>query len=242
MVTLSWFKKIHQFLTAQAFYAIAFSSFFALLFFIGRALYTQNTVIYRNLVWNLFLAWIPYVFSIIAAGFHFVYPRTWWLLIIPGCIWLIFFPNAPYILTDFLHLTSRPPVPLWYDIGLLAIFAWSGLFLAVASLRTMQELVKYHLNWFAGWIFVMSALSLGGLGLYLGRFSRWNSWDLLTQPKEIVLDLAYRFIHPFSNMQFYGFTIMFTVILLICYLMFISVGNTFVKPGNPPQEKSILPD
>jgi len=75
---------------------------------------------YIFLVWNLFLAWVPYGWSLWAATIQRRYPRDWWRLLLPGALWLLFFPNAPYIITDFVHLYQRPPVPLWYDIGLLA--------------------------------------------------------------------------------------------------------------------------
>jgi uncharacterized membrane protein len=218
-------RKIHRFLYSQAFYPITLSSIMAVAFFIGRVIFSLNDLIYRNLLWNLFLAWIPYLFSIAAIGLHLAFPKHWWPLLIPGGIWLVFFPNAPYILTDFLHLSYRPPVPLWYDIGLLASFAWSGLFLAVASLKTMHELVKTYLGWVIGWLFSGAALGLGGLGLYLGRFSRWNSWDLLSQPQEILFDIARRLANPLDNLRFFGFTLMFTAILLVCYLTFISLQH-----------------
>jgi uncharacterized membrane protein len=195
----------------------------ALSIYIGRVIFTGNWLIYRFLVWNLFLAWIPYFFSVFAAATYRLFPRSWWMLLLPGTLWLVFIPNAPYIVTDFLHLRSRPPIPIWYDIGLLASFAWTGLFLAIASLRTMHELVKAHAGWFAGWLFTTLALALGGLGLYLGRFSRWNSWDLVIQPEQILVDIGYRFINPISNLRFFGFTFMFTTFLLVCYLMFVSV-------------------
>lgn len=230
--------KINNFLIDQAFYPIILSTIFALIFYIGRAFYTKNLVVYSNLIWNLFLAWLPYLFAILSTLIHLTSPRRWWLLIPPGAFWLVFFPNAPYILTDFLHLTYRPPVPLWYDIGLLAIFAWSGLFLAVASLRNMHDLIKYHLNWFVGWIFVLSALSLAGLGLYLGRFLRWNSWDLLTDPLIILAEIHNRLVDPLSNLRLYGFTAMFTAILLVCYLMFISVGSRPEKQNSQISESS----
>ena len=216
-------RRLHNFFESQLVYPIVLSSSLAIGIYIGRVLLSGNWLIYRNLVWNLFLAWIPFFFSVMAAGAYRVFPRSWWMLLFPGALWLAFFPNAPYIVTDFLHLRQRPPVPLWYDIGLLTTFAWTGLFLAIASLRTMQKLVKAHVGWFIGWLFAALALALGGLGLYLGRFSRWNSWDLLLQPKEILAEVAYRFVNPFSNLRFFGFTFMFTAFLLVCYLMFISV-------------------
>jgi uncharacterized membrane protein len=216
-------RMLHRFFVDQAFYPILLSSLLAVGFFAGRVIYTGNWITYRNLVWNLFLAWIPYMFSMLSYGLHLVSPRQWWLLILPGSIWLAFFPNAPYILTDFLHLVYRPPVPLWYDIGLLAIFAWSGLFIAVVSLRTMHGIVRARLGWLVGWLFALVALCLGGLGLYLGRFSRWNSWDLISQPQDILVDISTQLTNPLDNLRFFGFTIMFTAILLVCYLTFTSI-------------------
>jgi uncharacterized membrane protein len=106
---------------------------------------------------------------------------------------------------------------------MFATFAWTGCFLAVASLRVMQTLVKNYLGWIVSWIFAAGALALGGLGIYLGRFSRWNSWDLFFQPKNVLFDIARHLIDPLSNLRFFGFTLAFTAFLLVLYLMFISV-------------------
>jgi uncharacterized membrane protein len=213
--------KLHRFLIDQLLYPLFLSTFLALGIFAGRVLASQSWD-HRYLVWNLFLAWIPYLASFWAASLHGLYPGRWWILLLPGMLWLAFFPNAPYILTDFFHLRELPHVPLWYDVGLLAIFAWTGLFLAIASLRTMQSIVGTYLGRLASWAFVAVILALSGLGLYLGRFSRWNSWDLLLQPVNIFEDLSVRLLNPLDNLGFVGFTLMFTAILLVCYLMFIS--------------------
>lgn len=215
--------KLHRFFSSQLLYPILLSTLLALGIYAGRIYLSGTWLVYRNLVWNLFLAWIPYGFSLLAAGLHVQFPGQWWLLIVPASIWLSFFPNAPYLLTDFLHLEERPYVPLWYDIGLLVSFAWSGLFLAIASLRTMQILARAYLGTILSWLFAFCALGLGGLGLYLGRFSRWNSWDLLLQPKDILKDVASRLIDPLSNLRFFGFIFMFTAFLFVCYLTFIAV-------------------
>lgn len=219
------FTNLHRFLTSQSLYPILLSTFLALAFFVGRVLYSGIWWHYSNLVWNLFLAWVPYLFSILAAGIYLKYPHQWWLLLVPGVLWLVFFPNAPYIVTDFLHLEYRPPVPLWYDIGLLATFAWTGCFLAIASLRTMQFLVRQSLGSFLSWAFAAGALALSGLGIYLGRFGRFNSWDLIFQPKDVVRDIFVRMLNPFNNLRFFGFTIMFTAFLLVLYLMFVSIRH-----------------
>ena len=191
---------------------------------VARIAYS-DTSRHRGLIWNLFLAWIPFMLAYFAHAVS--WRRTTLYLIIPviAFLWLIFFPNAPYIVTDFLHLEDRPQVPMWYDILMLATFAWTGCFLAIASLRTMQLIVKSYVGWFASWLFAGVALSLCGLGIYLGRFSRWNTWDLFSSPKAILRELATNVINPFSNLQFTGFTILFTAFLVVCYLTFMSISK-----------------
>jgi uncharacterized membrane protein len=212
--------RFHHFLVDHSFYPIALSTMYALALYTGRVVGSGAWLVYANLVWNLFLAWIPYGFSISADGLHRLFPRQWWWLIPPGVIWLLFFPNAPYILTDFFHLEPRYGSPLWYDMLLLIVFSFTGIFLAVASLRTMQRLVSYYAGKYVGWTFAFLALVLGGLGIYLGRFERWNSWDMLTQPERILADLLSPMTDPLNSLRFFGFSGLFTVFLLICYLMF----------------------
>jgi uncharacterized membrane protein len=215
-------QKTHQFLSSQLIYPLILSTLLAGFLFVARVLVSRSLA-YKNLPWNLFLAWLPYVFSLWAALLNLRNQGRWWLLLIPGGLWLIFFPNAPYIVTDFLHLETRPYIPLWYDITMLATFAWTGCFLAIASLRTMQILVRNYAGWIVSWLFAASVLGLGGLGIYLGRFSRWNSWDLLLNPRGVAKDIILRLIDPLSNLRFFGFTLIFTAFLLVCYLTFISV-------------------
>jgi len=216
------FKNIHQFLVHQTIYPIILSTLFALGLFSMRV-FQSYTIAYGNLIWNLFLAWLPFLFSLWASALYTARPDRRWVIIFPGFLWLIFFPNAPYIITDFLHLKDRPGIPIWYDILMLAAFAWTGLFLAIASLRTMQLLVKNHIGWLLSWIFAGSVLALAGIGIYLGRFSRWNSWDIFFSPKEILSDVIVRAANPLNNLSFYGFTGIITAFLIICYLMFISM-------------------
>lgn len=210
-------RRVHRFLARQSLYPILLSSSLAVVLFAGRVFRSQSFT-YRFLVWNLILAWIPYLASLWGAHLHRRHPRRWWYLLLPGLLWLTFFPNAPYIVTDFWHLQERAPVPIWYDIGLLSAFALTGLFLAVYSLRTMQKLVRHYLGTLLSWLFALAALGLGGLGVYLGRFLRWNSWDLLLHPQGVLADVAVRLVHPLSHPQTFGVTFLFGALLLVCYL------------------------
>lgn len=214
--------KVHRVAVSYSFYPLLLSSILALGFFAARVLYSR-TFNYGNLPWNLLLAWLPYGFSLLTIGLHRKKPAARWLLLPPAIAWLVFFPNAPYIVTDFYHLAERSSVPLWYDIGLIAIFAFTGLFLAIASLRVMHLLVDKLMGRLVGWCFAAIVLGFAGLGIYIGRFERWNSWDLLSHPLSIFKNILSRLFNPFENLRFIGFTLMFTAILFVFYLTFVSL-------------------
>ena len=140
---------------------------------------------YRFLVWNLFLAWIPLAFAVAAyvRARRRVDPLAVALLV----PWLLFFPNAPYLLTDFIHLGREPaPAPLWYDALMLSAFAWTGLLLGFASLYLVQLIVRQALGPALAWLAVFGALVLASVGVYIGRFVRFNSWDALLHPRAVV--------------------------------------------------------
>jgi uncharacterized membrane protein len=221
--------RLHRFLMRHMFYALALSSMLAVGMIIARVLRAQDGA-YIFLIWNLFLAWAPYGWSLWAAAIQRRYPREWWRLLLPGALWLLFFPNAPYIITDFVHLYTRPPVPLWYDIGLLAAFAWSGCFLAVVSLQIMQRLVRQYCGALISWLFVGASIGLSGLGVYLGRFERWNSWDLLLSPHDVLVAAARPILFPLSHIRPLGVSALFATILFICYVMFAAVAASG-QPG-----------
>ena len=107
--------------------------------------------------------------------------------------WFLFFPNAPYIVTDFVHLEHRPPVPLWFDLMMIASFAWTGLCLGYLSLYLMQEVARARFGRWISWVFVVVMLALGSVGVYAGRVLRWNSWDVVRHPRWLLhqsLDLT----------------------------------------------------
>lgn len=95
------------------------------------------------LVWNLFLAWVPFAFSKILCANNLLHK---WVLYAVVFVWLIFFPNAPYIITDFFHLQHRPPVPLWYDLVILFWASWNGLLLGFISLYNVERFLLTQFN------------------------------------------------------------------------------------------------
>ncbi len=216
----------YQFLLAHSFFPLLLSTLMASAFLAFRIFYS-GTFNYINLLWNLLLAWLPYLFSLLAFNSFGTQPKRWWQTSLFILLWLAFFPNAPYIVTDFYYLEPRPPIPLWFDISLIAIFAITGCFLALASLRSIHIIIEISVGKVLGWIFALLTLGLASLGVYLGRFARFNSWDLLLRPKPLLKELALNLLNPLDNLGFLGFTIMFTSILLVFYLMFVNASNPY---------------
>lgn len=221
-------RRIHRFVASQSVYPLVLSTMLALGILAGRILLARSWN-YTNLVWNLFLAWVPYFFSLAAYAIYQLNAKSWPVLVPITAVWLLFFPNAPYIITDFLHLEERPPVPLWYDIGVIATFAWTGFFLGIVSLRTMQFIVKKYLGAIVGWLFALSALLMSGLGIYLGRFGRFNSWDIFFNPLTVLKDILERFSSAYSILHLVAFTSVFTGVLFVSYLMFVSIRSLDIK-------------
>jgi uncharacterized membrane protein len=187
---------------------------------VGRFWYS-HTYHYWFLLWNLVLAWVPFGFAGVAYTLAPARRASLWVLVVlSALVWLAFFPNAPYILTDFLHLGSMGDiVPGWYDVLMLYWFAWTGLMLGIVSLYLMHEIVS-HLGAVAGWGFVVAAAVAGSLGIYLGRFLRWNSWDLVRRPGPLADELLGRFTDPHSQPQLLGFTLLFALLFLFIYVAF----------------------
>src|SRR5215213_4271993 len=127
----------------------------------------------------LILAWVPLVFAI--AAYSRARRRVDLLVAVLLVPWLLFFPNAPYLLTDFIHL-GEGPAPLWYDALMLSAFAWTGLLLGFASLYLVQMILRGTFGAVVSWLGVIVALGLASLGVYVGRFIRLNSWDALLHP------------------------------------------------------------
>ena len=175
---------------------------------------------YIHMIWNLFLAWVPFGASLLVQRWRWRYPGAPWLLVAPAATWLMFLPNAPYLGTDFVHLPRIPSPALWYDIGLLLAFTWAGFALAAASLSIMHRLTEAWLGGIAGWTMVLATVVLSGLGVYLGRFRRWNSWDLVFRPRDVLSDAAAQLADPLSQPQPYQVTLVFAALLLVCYLTF----------------------
>ena len=195
----------------------------------GRTLYS-HTHHFQTLVWNLFLAWIP---LLLAALIYRIATRradlTRWILVPAALVWLLFFPNAPYIVTDLVHLGQyHDNVPGWYDVLLVAWFAWTGLLLGVVSLRLMQEIVARARGSRVGWLFVVLVTAAGSLGIYVGRFLRWNSWTVFQAPVTLADTGWDRVSQPDAGELMLGFAVLFALLFLFVY----GTAYLLARPGD----------
>jgi uncharacterized membrane protein len=203
---------------AAVFALLGLGSAMCLALVLGRTLYS-HTAHFQFLVWNLCLAWLPLVLAAViyrAAARHSDLAR---LIVVPAAIvWLLFFPNAPYIVTDFVHLGQfHDNVPGWFDVMLIAWYAWTGLLLGVVSLRLMQEVVARAMGNVVGWLFVVLVTALGSVGIYLGRFLRWNSWDVFQAPLALADTGWDRANQPDAGELMLGFAVLFALLFLFVY-------------------------
>lgn len=196
---------------------VALASCVAVAMLAARVLYSGRGW-HLYLVWNLMLAWMPMGFALMFCLADEQLPRLRALRFSCACGWLLFLPNAPYMVTDFVHLAPQPPVPLWFDILLLMTFAWTGVMLGFVSLRLMQERVESRWGARAGWGFATAALALASFGIYLGRFQRFNSWSVLNRPLDVLADMAHRVFVPWEHPRTWGFTACCFAFLLLAYV------------------------
>ena len=183
---------------------------------------------YGFLLDNLLLACVPlFLSTVLRIASH--WRLHWSIQLAVFSLWLLFLPNAPYILTDILHLTWASHAPAWYDLALLLSCSGTGLLLGYLSLIDVQGIVARILGPTGGWIFALVSLVLSGFAIYLGRFLRWNSWDVLIDPPRLFGILG-ALMEPWAHGRALGVTLIFGVILTLGYLTFrILLTNPEVK-------------
>jgi uncharacterized membrane protein len=178
--------------------------------------YKTNHTLFLFLNWNLFLAFIPWALTSIVLLTPSLQGKKW--VLFPLFIsWILFFPNAPYILTDLFHLRINTKVPIWYDLVLILSFAWTGLLFGLVSLFDIERILSPFVHKRMITLISVSLLFLTGFGIYIGRFLRWNSWDILRRPTALLGDVADRFIDPASHPRTWAVTILMGLFLNMIY-------------------------
>ena len=143
--------------------------------------------------------------------------------------WLLFFPDSLYIITDLIHLESNTNVPIRYDAILLFIASFAGLALGFASVVNVEYVMEKLLPKKYIPTVIVFLIFPGSFGVYLGRFERWNSWDIISDPFMLASDIADRFISPFAHLRTWSVTFILTGLYTVCRLFLKSFPFSAIK-------------
>ena len=191
---------------------------------------------YRGLVWNLALAWVPLVLSVLLYA-AYRRRRTPLELVTVAAAWLVFLPNAPYVLTDFVHLGESHRL---FDTMIIASFAGTALAVGFASLLLVQIVATRAAGVVAGWGVVVSALFLSSLGMYLGRVQRFSSWDVVRRPRLLAWTVRERLNDPFGNRHLLLFVAAVCGFLTFAYVALYGIAMLASFAGRRPDAPVLL--
>jgi uncharacterized membrane protein len=210
----SYLKKIY-FQRSEMEKALMLSSVFSIALAFARVAYTGQ-LMFISLIWNLFLAFIPYTLTRLLMQ-RPDWVENKWKFGLAGFVWLLFIPNSFYIITDLFHLEERAVIPLWFDLALIFSFAWNGLLMGILSVRQMEKL--WQLKWQQNeLLFIYPIMLLNAFGIYIGRYLRYNSWDIVSNPFGLSEDIVYLLIHPIRNRFDWSMIFCFSVFMTLIYL------------------------
>jgi len=196
--------------------ALTFASVVSVVLVIGRIAFLHNTH-YAFLIWNLFLAWMPMLFALLAREHQREGATPGWRFFAFGAAWLLFFPNAPYIFTDVIHLT-RYYSNFYVDLVLILISALTGMVLGFLSLYLMQSVVRRMAGELMSWVFIVAVAFLSGFGIFFGRILRLNSWDIL-MPWKLFHTVGAWATQSSAYTGSVLFSLLFAAFLIVTYLM-----------------------
>ena len=189
-----------------------------------RYAYTESLGFFTFPNWNLFLAFLPWLFSTVITIFPRI-QKNKLVLIILVFLWLLFFPNSFYILTDLFHLQWKTEMPKWFDLVMILSYAWVGLLFGFMSLWDIEKIIGQIVR--RKYIPIMSSilLFLGSFGIYMGRYLRWNSWDVIREPFNLFYNISDKVLNPFLHKGTWGMTLAMFVFLSMVYWSFRFIKN-----------------
>jgi uncharacterized membrane protein len=180
---------------------------------IACRIYYSGSLLFIFLAWNIFLAWIPYIISSYLRLPSVVRWNHYLLLL----AWLLFFPNALYLVTDLIHLDIESGIPKWFDVILLFSSSAAGLMMAFISLYRVEQFLHKMAEKRIVSMLIILILFLGSFGVYIGRFLRWNSWDIISNPVRLFNSIAGRIFFPFDHLYTWGVTSVLTILFYLIY-------------------------
>jgi len=189
----------------------------------------SGTITYAFLLWNVGLAAVPTAVALALRAL--VSARRRAAALGAFAVWLCFLPNAPYIVTDFVHLQFRAPIPVWYDAALLAAFAVAGLVLGYASVAEVRSALADEFGERVASLVAFGSLFLCGFGVYVGRFLRWNSWDIVTDPLPLARVVAHGLLDPLGHPTGLAISVAYGLALMVGYTLLRRAASPLVVDG-----------
>lgn len=201
------------------------SSGFACLLLLVRIIVTGSPA-YLFLPWNLLLAFIPYwITGWLISNIRVMESRI--KLFLTLAAWLVFVPNSFYIITDLFHLSRFKAAPEWFDLLLLFSFAWNGIICGIISLRRVEIVISLRGGEKYSGLLILGVMWLSALGIYIGRFLRYNSWDIITDPFSLADDILHLIFHPFQNGYVWGMTFCYAMFMTLLYFTIKKLSDSF---------------
>lgn len=181
------------------------------------AVLANNSFDYWYLLWNLFLAWLPFIFSFAVVWSARKHGWRAGKTITFAALWFVFLPNAFYMITDYIHLQEYMRSDVMLDIVMFTMFVLTGLTLGFASVLMVHQELRKKIVRPQMAVILSGAFLLCGFALYLGRELRWNTWDLISNPFGIIFNISDLIIHPGAHPQAFESTLLFFVFLSVLY-------------------------
>jgi uncharacterized membrane protein len=191
---------------------LAVSLGFTMMLLAFRIVYSGD-LSYIFYAWNLFLAVVPLLLSRKLRVRRTINGKTFLMLL----AWILFLPNAPYVVTDLFHFVERWPVPKWYDLLLVTSATWNGLMAGFISVMQAEQFISRLLSKKKTQMVIVLIFFLCGYGIYIGRFLRFNSWDILAHPFRLLIQSGKHVLLPYAYLPVWKFTMLFGIMLLIIY-------------------------
>lgn len=225
MISLKSFRPANLSVSGTIHQWLLVSSCFSCFLLLIRIVVTRSPA-YIFLPWNLFLAFIPYWI-------------TWWMtrnagiienklkLLAALAVWLLFIPNSFYIITDLFHLTGIRSAPQWFDLLLIFSFAWNGILCGIISLRRVEIILVVIRGKGFSLFVIFIVMWLNAFGVYIGRFLRYNSWDIITDPFSLAGDITTMVFHPFDNLYVWGMVSCYSIFMTLLYFTIKKLSESF---------------
>lgn len=191
------------------------SCLFSLALLLARVI-ISGRLSYAFLAWNLFLGYIPFYISEWLGRHPKIITKR--IKLVPLLfLWILFMPNSFYMLTDLFHLDDIEEGQSWFDLTLILSFAWTGILFGILSIRKMEILLKNSKGPLISGLVIFTVMWLNAFGIYIGRFLRFNSWDIITDPFSLITEVWTILFYPYDHRYVWAMSFCFAFLMLIIY-------------------------